>query len=152
MNELGNELTVLKSSISEGIHYQPKKSNVAKSVKRKHQKKALSEAALQTFLCIFALPAFIIYSELKGSEYKIRNAGGYEEEEVLRGNAIGGGCLMIVACILWSYFICSALSTFILYMAGVEDGYWTWGFIVGILPCILILRTLKNINWKKQLK
>lgn len=55
---------------------------------------------------------------------KIKNAGGYEVDEVLRGNAMGGGCLMIVTCIAWSYFICSALSTLVLYMAGVEENYW----------------------------
>ena len=151
-NELDNELIVLKSSTSEGIHYQPKKSKVAKNVKRKHQKKALSELALNIFLCIFALPAFFIYVEIKDNEYKIRNAGGYEVDEALRGNAMGGSCLMIVACIVWSYLICAALTTLIFFIAGMETGYWKWGFIVGIIPFIIVCWTLMNINWRKILK
>lgn len=80
---------------------------------------------------------------------KIKNAGGYEVDEVLRGNAMGGGCLMIVTCIAWSYFICSALSTLVLYMAGVEENYWKWGFIIGILPSIAICWIFSKINWSK---
>ena len=138
VNKLGNELTVLKSNISEGIPYQPQKSKVAKNVKQEHQKKALSEIAFNSFLFIFALPAYLIYAELKDNENKKRSAR--------EGN------FTMFACIAWSYLICSVLTTLVFYMAGMKEGYWKWGFIVGILPCILICLFLATINWKKLLK
>ena len=138
VNKLGNELTVLKSNISEGIPYQPQKSKVAKNVKRKHQKKALSEVARNIFLYIFALPAFLMFGFVIDNEYKIKNAGGYEVDEALRGNAMGGALLTMLACIVWPYFLCSACSTLVVYLAGLEEGYWKWGFIIGILPTLII--------------
>lgn len=138
VNKLGNELTVLKSNISEGIPYQPKKSKAAKNVKQEHQKKALSEIAFNSFLFIFALPAYLIYAELKDNENKKRSA---REDD-----------FTMFACIAWSYLICSVLTTLVFYMAGMKEGYWKWGFIVGILPCILICLFLATINWKKLLK
>lgn len=152
VNKLGNELTVLKSNISEGIPYQPQKSKVAKNVKRKHQKKALSEVARNIFLYIFALPAFLIFGFVIDNEYKIKNAGGYEVDEALRGNAMGGALLTILACIVWPYFLCSACSTLVVYLAGLEEGYWKWGFIIGILPTLIIYWIFSKINLKSYFK
>ena len=152
VNKLGNELTVLKSNISEGIPYQPQKSKVAKNVKRKHQKKALSEVARNIFLYIFALPAFLIFGFVIDNEYKIKNAGGYEVDEALRGNAMGGALLTILACIAWPYFLCSACSTLVVYLAGLEEGYWKWGFIIGILPTLIIYWIFSKINLKSYFK
>ena len=152
VNKLGNELTVLKSNVSEGIPYQPQKSKVAKNVKRKHQKKALSEVARNIFLCIFALPAFLIFGIVIDNEYKIKNAGGYEVDEALRGNAMGGALLTMLACIVWPYFLCSACSTLVVYLAGLEEGYWKWGFIIGILPTLIIYWIFSKINLKSYFK
>ena len=152
VNKLGNELTVLKSNISEGIPYQPQKSKVAKNVKRKHQKKALSEVARNIFLYIFALPAFLIFGFVIDNEYKIKNAGGYEVDEALRGNAMGGALLTILACIAWPYFLCSACSALVVYLAGMEEGYWKWGFIIGILPTLIIYWIFSKINLKSYFK
>ena len=152
VNKLGNELTVLKSNISEGIPYQPQKSKVAKNVKRKHQKKALSEVARNIFLCIFALPAFLIFGFVIDNEYKLKNAGGYEVDEALRGNAMGGALLTMLACIVWPYFLCSACSTLVVYLAGLEEGYWKWGFIIGILPTLIIHWIFSKINLKSYFK
>jgi hypothetical protein len=152
VNKLGNELTVLKSNISEGIPYQPQKSKVAKNVKRKHQKKALSEVARNIFLYIFALPAFLIFGFVIDNEYKIKNAGGYEVDEALRGNAMGGALLTILVCIVWPYFLCSACSTLVVYLAGMEEGYWKWGFIIGILPTLIIYWIFSKINLKSYFK
>ena len=152
VNKLGNELTVLKSNISEGIPYQPQKSKVAKNVKRKHQKKALSEIARNIFLYIFALPAFLIFGFVIDNEYKIKNAGGYEVDEALRGNAMGGALLTMLACIVWPYFLCSACSTLVVYLAGLEEGYWKWGFIIGILPTLIIYWIFSKINLKSYFK
>ena len=152
VNKLGNELTVLKSNISEGIPYQPQKSKVPKNVKRKHQKKALSEVARNIFLYIFALPAFLIFGFVIDNEYKIKNAGGYEVDEALRGNAMGGALLTILACIVWPYFLCSACSTLVVYLAGLEEGYWKWGFIIGILPTLIIYWIFSKINLKSYFK
>lgn len=138
VNKLGNDLTVLKSNISDGIAYQPQKSKVAKNVKRKHQKKALSEVAFNTFLFIFALPIFLIYIELRDSENKKR---GVKEDD-----------FTMFACIAWSYFTCSGLTTLVFYITGITEEYWKWGFIVGILPCFLVCLFLVSINWKKLLK
>lgn len=152
VNKLGNELTVLKSNISEGIPYQPQKSKVAKNVKRKHQKKALSEVARNIFLYIFALPAFLIFGFVIDNEYKIKNTGGYEVDEALRGNAMGGALLTILACIAWPYFLCSACSALVVYLAGMEEGYWKWGFIIGILPTLIIYWIFSKINLKSYFK
>lgn len=152
VNKLGNELTVLKSNISEGIPYQPQKSKVAKNAKRKHQKKALSEVARNIFLYIFALPAFLIFGFVIDNEYKIKNAGGYEVDEALRGNAMGGALLTILACIVWPYFLCSACSILVVYLAGLEEGYWKWGFIIGILPTLIIYWIFSKINLKSYFK
>ena len=151
-NKLGNELIVLKSNISDGIPYQPQKSKVAKNVKRKHQKKALSEIALNIFLCIFALPAFLIFGVVIDNEYKIKNTGGYEVDEALRGNAMGGALLTMLACIAWPYFLCSACTTLVIYLAGMEEGYWKWGFIIGILPTLIIYWIFSKINLKSYFK
>lgn len=152
VNKLGNELTVLKSNISEGIPYQPQKSKVAKNVKRKHQKKALSEVARNIFLYIFALPAFLIFGFVIDNEYKIKNADGYEVDEALRGNAMGGALLTMLACLVWPYFLCSACSTLVVYLAGLEEGYWKWGFIIGILPTLIIYWIFSKINLKSYFK
>ena len=152
VNKLGNELTVLKSNISKGIPYQPQKSKVAKNVKRKHQKKALSEVARNIFLYIFALPAFLIFGFVIDNEYKIKNAGGYEVDEALRGNAMGGALLTILACIAWPYFLCSACSALVVYLAGMEEGYCKWGFIIGILPTLIIYWIFSKINLKSYFK
>lgn len=150
-NSLNEEMVVLKSSTSEGMSYRPKKSKVGKNVKRKHQKNALSNAGRNIFLFIFALPAFVILGELMDNENRIRSAGGYEVGENLRGNAMGGACLMVVASVVWSYFICTALSALILYLSGIES-YWKWGFFAGVPGCLMVCWFLMKINYRKLLK
>ena len=150
-HNLGGEFIVLKSTTEDGFCYKPKKSKVAKNVKRKRTKEGFTSFLKNVFLVIFGGPGIWTFASVMENEYNIKASGGYETEEALRGNAVGGICLIALVSIVWSYLLCSALSALILYGIGIEH-YWKWGFALGILGCLLVtyilLNIFKDIKWK----
>lgn len=147
VNNLNHELTVFSSSKTEGFQYKPKKSKVAKNVKRKLQKKNLLEFIRNLFLWIFGAPALIVFGLTLDTEEKIKGAGGIYVDEDLRSNAIGGFCLMAIVSFLWAYIVCSGISILFFYLIGCID-CWGLGFILGLplsfLICKIIIDNVKS--------
>ena len=57
------------------------------------------------FKLIIGGPLVLLLHIIEKNEREIKASGGYETEEELRGNALGGGCLMILAGFVWWIFL-----------------------------------------------
>lgn len=141
VNNLDHELAVFKSSKTDGFQYKPKKSKVAKNVKRRLQKETLLEILRKLFICIFAAPALFVFGLTMNSEKKIQETGGIYVDEDLRSNAVGGFCLMAIVSYIWAYIVCSGLSILFFYLVGCID-HWEWGFVIGLPLSFLICKVL----------